>query len=230
MTILLATNNAHKRREMEGILKQLNSSWVIRQPADLGFSFDTVEDGDTFGANAMQKARALGSLIRGDVLPGVTSDHTGAQVSEMMTKAFPQQLPPILADDSGVCVHALGNRPGVFSARYGNEAGREPLTDSGRNALLLRELTGAADRGAHYVCNAVLWVDSERYTQVQATWHGTITDAPVEGGTGFGYDPLFWMEEFRCTVSQMSQNVKDRVSHRAQAVAALTAAAAVSLD
>jgi XTP/dITP diphosphohydrolase len=222
MKILLATNNQHKRIEIDGILSQLPVAWQVVQPRELGFSFDTSEDGDTFGANAMQKARALGMLIRGIQLPGVSTDSQSQTIQEIMNNSFPKGLPPVLADDSGVCVHALDNRPGVFSARYGNRPGKPPASDAERNELLLSELGDTGNRGAHYVCHGVLWLDEYNFFQAQHPWYGSITSEIVPGNTGFGYDPLFYMEEYQCTVSQMSQEVKDRVSHRAKVIASLT--------
>lgn len=222
MKILLATNNPHKRIEIDGILKQLPTTWHVIQPRELGFSFDTTEDGDTFGANALQKATALGMLIRGTQLPGVSTDTEIPKIREIMSTTFPDGLPAVLADDSGVCVHHLDNRPGVFSARYGNNPGEPAATDTERNALLLSELGDTKNRGAHYVCHGVLWLDEFTFFQAQHRWDGTITTEEVPGDTGFGYDPLFYMEEYSCTVSQMSQEVKDRVSHRAKVIASLT--------
>lgn len=230
MDVLLASNNTHKRREMEGILRQLNAQVTILQPRDVGFTFDVVEDGTTFSENAFLKARSLAMLLRGEIGPGVTTDCTGEDLAAAMRSRFPRRLPPVLADDSGICVHALENGPGVYSARYGNTPGAPSLDDEGRNALLLRDLAERTrgtdlDRSAHYVCNSVLYYDPDRYIQVQETWHGEIAQKPVYGETGFGYDPIFLIPGRGRTVAQIPQEEKDRISHRAKAVAALMRAA-----
>lgn len=225
MNILLASNNGHKRMEIEGILRQLNVSVSIVQPRDAGFSFDVEETGATFGANALLKAHALAALVRGTILPGVSIDISLDELKNRIASVFPEQMPPVLADDSGICVHSLDNRPGVYSARYGNSPDAPPLDDEGRNALLLRELAGVARRDAHYVCNAVLYYGEDRYLQVQETWTGTIAREPVYGETGFGYDPIFLIPHHNRTVAEISQEEKDRISHRAKAIAALAAAA-----
>lgn len=173
----------------------------------------------------MQKARGLGALIRGVLLEGVSSDPSPEEIAGIIRHQFPRGIPAVLADDSGICVHALDNRPGVFSARYGNPPDGPPLSDEQRNTLLLHDLQNHTDRGAHYVCNAVLWYDDQHHIQVQETWSGEITTTPVAGDTGFGYDPLVYMKEYRATVSRISQEEKDRVSHRARAMQRLVAAA-----
>lgn len=227
MKILLASNNAHKRMEIEGVIRQCNASATIVQPRDAGFSFDVVEDGTTFAENAFLKAHSLAMLLRGKKLPGVTLDCSLEELARRIDALFPDRLPPVLADDSGICVHALENRPGVYSARYGNVPGSPPLDDEGRNALLLRELAEKPDavRTAHYVCHAVLYHDPDRFIQVQETWHGEIAREPAYGETGFGYDPLFTIPGYGRTVAQISQDEKDRISHRAKAVTALLRAA-----
>ncbi|SIP96423.1 XTP/dITP diphosphohydrolase [Alkalispirochaeta americana] len=225
MHILLASNNEHKRREIDGILKHLGATVTVLQPCDLGFSFDVVEDGDTFAANALLKARGLAALIRGELLPGTSLDASLETVKEKLHALCGSQVPPVLADDSGICVHALDNRPGIYSARYGNTPDAPPLDDTGRNALLLRELEDHQDRGAHYVCNAVLLYEDDRYLQIQETWHGEIVKIPRDGKTGFGYDPVFLLPHRGETVAEISQSEKDQISHRAKALAALARAA-----
>ena len=225
MKILLASNNRHKRMEIDGILHQLSANVTVIQPGDLDFSFDVVEDGKTFADNAFLKARALAMLLRGDLLPGVSLDCSLMDLSRRIRSAFSRDLPPVLADDSGICVHALDNRPGVYSARYGNQPGQPTIDDAGRNSLLLRELLEHTSRSAHYVCNAVLYYDPDRYIQVQDTWHGEIAREPAYGDTGFGYDPVFVIPGLGKTVAQIPQEEKDRISHRAKAVATLSRAA-----
>ena len=96
----------------------------------------------------------------------------------------------MLADDSGLCVRALGGEPGVTSNRFGAGPDGRILDTPKRNALLLQKLGGATDRAAYFVCCLVLVQDEARFIAVQETVHGIITDAP-RGTNGFGYDPLF---------------------------------------
>jgi XTP/dITP diphosphohydrolase len=127
---------------------------------------------------------------------------------------------PALADDSGVCVDALGGEPGVQSARYAGE----PRSDARNNALLIERLTGVADRRAHYYCVLVLVrhaADSEPII-AEGAWHGRIVDAP-RGSGGFGYDPYFEDLETGMTGAELPLDVKNARSHRGQAMRALLA-------
>ena len=104
---------------------------------------------------------------------------------------------PALADDSGICVHALGGAPGVYSARY---AGTDPKSDTLNNEKLLQVMQGVADRRAHYYCVLVLVHHAEDPQPViaEGEWHGEIALAE-RGKGGFGYDPLFWLQQnFEC--------------------------------
>ena len=127
MTLLLATNNLHKKRELEAIHPGL----VLLLPADAGFAgWDHDETADTFQGNALGKARSLWELAKGQWA--------------------------VLADDSGICVDALGGAPGVISARWGSaEAGRA-LSDAEKNTLLLARMQGVSARNARFVCALAL--------------------------------------------------------------------------
>lgn len=130
---------------------------------------------------------------------------------------------PALADDSGLCVSALGNAPGVVSARFAALEGGE-RSDAANNALLLQKLAGVPDRRARYVAVLVL-VRSASDPQplvAEGVWHGQIAQAP-QGTHGFGYDPLFLVPETGLTVAQMPAEQKNRLSHRAQALRSLLA-------
>lgn len=225
ITVLLATNNDHKRSEMEGIVSQLNAPITFTQPKDLGFSFDAEETSDTFSGNSLIKARALAHLTRGELLPGVSCSTDPGSIPALVYQTLGTSTIPVLSDDSGICVRALDDRPGVYSARFGNEAGKPPLTDEERNDVLLDTLTDTMERDAHYVCNATLILDHERWIQVEETWHGTVLTERAPGTTGFGYDPIVWLESYQLSVAQLPQETKDRVSHRARAVQRICAAA-----
>ncbi|MDR1256134.1 MAG: RdgB/HAM1 family non-canonical purine NTP pyrophosphatase [Spirochaetaceae bacterium] len=164
----------------------------IRIPADAGLAFDPCEDGKTFLENALIKARALYRLVRA----------------------------PVIADDSGLCVDALGGGPGIRSARYGSEEGRV-LSDEQRNMLLLRELEGVSVRRARFVCAMALMLDEDRFFAVQETLEGEIADTP-RGSGGFGYDPLMYLPERGLTVAELPDGEKNALSHRGKAAKALS--------
>ncbi|MDR2788861.1 MAG: RdgB/HAM1 family non-canonical purine NTP pyrophosphatase [Candidatus Accumulibacter sp.] len=125
---------------------------------------------------------------------------------------------PALADDSGLCAHALGGAPGVHSARYAGE----PKSDRRNNEKLIADLAGKADRRAHYVC-ALAFVRHAGDPQpviAEGEWHGEIIDSP-RGEGGFGYDPYFLLPGDGMTVAELDAAEKNRRSHRAQALALL---------
>ena len=160
---------------------------AIRMPGDDGCAFEFAEDGSTFLENAMGKAYALFRTVHA----------------------------PVIADDSGLCVAALGGAPGLISARYGAQNGRN-LDAAERNAFLLERLKGVDDRAAYFVCCLVLAVEDARCYTVQETVHGIIADAP-RGRGGFGYDPLFIVPGIGKTIAELPDHEKDRISHRGRA-------------
>ncbi|WP_432723927.1 RdgB/HAM1 family non-canonical purine NTP pyrophosphatase [Jeongeupia wiesaeckerbachi] len=122
---------------------------------------------------------------------------------------------PALADDSGICVHALGGAPGVYSARFAGE----PKSDARNNEKLLAELADKTDRGAYYYAALVL-VRSEHDPQpliADGVCPGTIIAAP-RGEGGFGYDPLFLLPQYDRTVAEISADEKAAISHRGRAL------------
>ncbi|WP_137009259.1 RdgB/HAM1 family non-canonical purine NTP pyrophosphatase [Aquitalea aquatilis] len=125
---------------------------------------------------------------------------------------------PALADDSGICVEALGGKPGVLSARYAGE----PKSDERNNAKLIEKLQGKANRRAWYYCVLVLvrHADDPQPLVADGMWYGEVQDTAAGEG-GFGYDPYFYLPEFRCTVAQLAAEDKNRVSHRGKAMQAL---------
>lgn len=126
---------------------------------------------------------------------------------------------PALADDSGICVDALAGAPGIHSARYGSESGHL-LDDRGRNDLLLERMYGIEDRRCRFVCCMVLYLGNDRFFTVQETLEG-IVSLSAAGRGGFGYDPLVYIPEFGCSVAELSETQKNRISHRAKAARAL---------
>jgi len=123
---------------------------------------------------------------------------------------------PALADDSGICVAALGGSPGVYSARY---AGDNPKSDTRNNEKLLREMKGVLDRRAHYFCVLVL-VHHDCDPQpliAEGEWHGEIAQEE-RGDGGFGYDPLFWLPQLGKMSAELKAEEKAKISHRAIAL------------
>ncbi len=159
----------------------------IRMPGERGISFDCEEDGGSFLENALIKARALFRIA------GV----------------------PVMADDSGLCVAALGGQPGLLSNRFGAVNGKN-LEAPERNAYLLERMGTAKDRSAYFVCCLVLILDETRFFTAQETVHGLISDAP-RGKGGFGYDPLFIIPGTGKTIAELPDGEKDRISHRGRA-------------
>ena len=145
---------------------------------------------DTFVENALAKARHASTL-------------TGL---------------PALADDSGICVDALGGAPGVHSARYAGE----PRSDARNNAKLLEDLGTATDRRAHYYCVMVLTRHARDPQPLiaEGIWQGEILKAP-RGSGGFGYDPLFFVTEAGQTGAELAPERKNLMSHRGRALALL---------
>ena len=122
---------------------------------------------------------------------------------------------PALADDSGICAHALDGAPGVYSARY---AGVDSDT-AANNQKLIAALQGKIDRGAHYVC-ALVMINSAHDPEpliVQTRWYGQVINE-AQGDHGFGYDPHFFLPEHGKTAAQLAPLEKNRISHRGQAL------------
>lgn len=126
-----------------------------------------------------------------------------------------------LADDSGICAVALGGAPGVYSAHYANAA-HEPKNDKRNNEKLVRELSPHDDKRAYYVCVLVYLnhADDPCPTVAEGECWGEIISTP-RGDRGFGYDPHFYMPQYGCTMAEMTPEIKNSVSHRSQALAAL---------
>ncbi len=125
---------------------------------------------------------------------------------------------PALADDSGLCVRALGGAPGVISARYAGE----PKSDARNTEKLLANLAGQNDRRAHFVSVLVLCrsADDPQPIIAEGEWHGEILASP-RGAEGFGYDPLFFVPSAGQTAAELAAETKNRLSHRGQAMARL---------
>lgn len=187
MKLIIASNNQHKIREIRKILGGTFSQILSLREA--GISHETVEDGKTFLENAEKKAREIAAL-------------SGEAA---------------LADDSGICVDALGGAPGIYSARFAGEHGN----DEKNNERLLLSLGDTAQRGAHYTAAVALVLPDGRTLCAEGYLYGEIGRAP-RGTGGFGYDPLFYPEggDGR-TLAEYTEEEKNAISHRARALASL---------
>ena len=180
---VVATGNPHKLKEFARILAPLNIE--ILTPAQCGGEgIDPVEDGDTFEANAIIKATEFAKAL------GI----------------------PALADDSGICIDALGGAPGVYSARYSGEG------DDANNELVLKNLEGVPfeQRTARYVCVICCAYPDGSYFTVRGECEGKI-GFEYRGENGFGYDPLFYIDNGK-TFAEISGEEKDVMSHRGKAL------------
>ena len=183
MKLIIASNNAHKLTEMKAILAPFFDD--VQSMREAGIEHETVEDGKTFMENAVKKAREL------------------AEISGCCA----------IADDSGLCVDALGGAPGVYSARYSGVHG----DDKANNRKLLKELEGTNDRGAHYTCAiALVWPDGRLLTAEDYLYGEIAHDE--RGSNGFGYDPLFLLPEQGLRTAEISPEEKNRISHRGKAL------------
>lgn len=189
-TIVLASSNQKKLQELQAMLAEKAVTFVPQTNFNIT---DAVEDGQSFVANALIKAKHASRL-------------TGLAA---------------LADDSGLEVDSLGSAPGIYSARFANINGTGNSSDADNNALLLARLLGVpeAQRCARFRCAIVLvrTVDDPLPVICEGTWEGSIL-AVEAGGNGFGYDPLFFVPTHGCTSAQLSAVVKNSISHRAQAL------------
>ena len=194
--VIIATNNAHKADEIAHALAF--PGWEFATLAQAGIESDPAEDADSFEGNARIKARAA---------------------QEAAQKALGRSV-AVLADDSGLEVDALGGAPGVFSSRYAGEHG----DDAANNAKLLAELGDRApeERTARFVCTLVFLDEQGAETVVRGTVEGRI-GFEERGSEGFGYDPLFLPDAFsgELTLAEVSQDRKNGISHRGNALKAL---------
>lgn len=195
-------------------MSQILSQHQIVTPSDEGIDFSPVEDGTTFYENSIIKAKALYEIV-----------HC-----------------PVIADDSGICVDAIGGIPGIYSARYagpdfpkGKPDGSKISQDE-QNRFLIQQLNdriaqGNLDsshfkngpRSAHYTCAMVLYMGNDRVYAIQDTMEGAIINSIEEarGTGGFGYDPIFFLPDLGVTSAELSAEEKNKISHRGKATRTL---------
>ncbi|MBR1855163.1 MAG: XTP/dITP diphosphatase [Lachnospiraceae bacterium] len=186
--IIFATGNAGKMKEIRMILADLDAE--ILSMKDAGITVDIVEDGSSYEENALIKARAV-------------ADCEAAQGAIVM------------ADDSGLEVDYLNGEPGIYSARYLGE--ETPY--SVKNANLIKRLNGVADekRTARFVCAIAAVLPDGEELAVRAAVEGRI-GYEEKGSHGFGYDPIFYVPEFGRTTAELTEEEKNKISHRGQAL------------
>ena len=183
MKLVLASKNKKKLVEMNDILSHLGIQ--VCSEAEAGVDVEVEETGTTFEENSLLKARAV------------------MEASGL----------PAIADDSGLCVDALGGAPGVYSARYGGEG----LDDVGRYRLLLENMKGQMPRTAKFVSVITCCFPNGDVLSARGECPGTIAFAPMGEG-GFGYDPVFFLPPLKKTFAQLSPEEKNAVSHRGKAL------------
>ena len=208
-TAILASQNKNKIREISAILEKYGLRVISRD--DAGLPTDDIEEtGTTFEENSEIKARAIYDMIRSD-------------------DSFAEYLDsPVIADDSGLMVDALGGAPGVYSARYAGEG----CTYDDNNVKLLKEMSGVPsdDRGARFVTvitliypdadgvpDGAVLKDGAYVLTARGECPGHITEE-TRGGKGFGFDPLFMADGYDITFAEMEPEQKNSISHRARAL------------
>ena len=186
MKLIIASNNKHKIYEIKKILGDRFAEILSLREA--GIEHETVEDGTTFMENALKKAREI------------------AEISGC----------PALADDSGICAHALDGAPGVYSARFSGVHGN----DTDNNNLLLKMLRDKEDKTAHYTAAVALVYPDGTAITAEGYMYGTITE-DWRGDRGFGYDPIFIPDGDTRTVAELTDEEKNAISHRGKALISL---------
>lgn len=190
---------------------QLLNEHEIVIPADENIEFDPVETGTTFYENSLIKAKALYDIV-----------HC-----------------PVIADDSGICVDALGGNPGIYSARYAGPSFMKGKPDGSKisqdeqNRFIIEQTNDAiasnnlpkgeylhGPRSCHYTCAMVLYLGPDRLFVAQETFEGALIESidKAAGDGGFGYDPIVFLPEYNKTVAQITAEEKNRISHRGKAV------------
>ena len=199
----------YKNKKKE--MSQILNTHQIITPSDEGIEFDPDETGTTFYENSLIKAKALYDIVHY----------------------------PVIADDSGICVDALGGSPGIYSSRYagpgfmhGKPDGTK-ISQEEQNIFLIQQLNDAikggnlppapylnGPRSCHYTCAMVLYCGGDRLFVAQETFEGTLIDDinNQAGSGGFGYDPIVFLPQYGKTVAQISAEEKNAISHRGKAV------------
>lgn len=188
--VVIATGNAGKVREFAKAFENSDPNLEFKTQKEVGFSIDVEENGSTFQENARIKALAVAEFLKAKQIQAT-----------------------VIADDSGLEVKALGGAPGIHSARFAGEHGNSRAN----NEKLLRELAGASDRSARFVCHLCIVHANGKIDDVEGECPGKIIEE-FRGEEGFGYDPLFVANGKTQTFAEMSLEEKQALSHRGHAI------------
>ena len=193
MRILFATHNQNKLREIQEILS--NFPGTILCAKDLGMDQEVEENGTSFLENAEIKARALYKFAK--------------------AQGLLEEDDLVMADDSGLSIEALSFGPGIYSARFlGVDT---PYPEKNRRILAMMEESSSKSRMAYFTCAIVTIFADGKVLQTEARCMGEIAKEPG-GEEGFGYDPIFYLPEYRKTTAELSREEKNKVSHRGKAL------------
>lgn len=186
-------------RHKQKEMQEILPEYEVLIPADIGIDFNPDETGNTFYENSLIKARVLWNLVH----------------------------EPVIADDSGICVEALNNEPGIYTSRYAGPEymhGRpdgSKISQEEQNRYLIQQLndTKSTNRNCHYTCAMVLVMSPDRIFVAQETFEGQLIDSIEKqaGNGGFGYDPIVFLPQFNRTVAEISAEEKNKISHRGKA-------------
>ncbi len=192
---VIASTNQHKIQEIQQIIPSIDFLGL----KDFAISTQVEETGATFFENALLKAEQYHARLR-----------------TLIKSRF-----VLLSEDSGLCIDALHGKPGIFSSRYGKNSVSAEVQKSRPQwqlELILQEMQGISKRDAHFTCSTVLYFSQDNYLASQATWSGSIVNDKAAGSAGFGYDPIFFLEDRGCCSAELESHTKNKISHRAQAL------------
>lgn len=188
MKILLGTNNKHKIKEIKDILNENKIYMEILSLADFPLEvIEPVEDGNTYFENALIKAKYYYELFN----------------------------IPVIADDTGLEVLALDNRPGIFSSRYASQNGEHSSSFDNRKKIL-DEMKDKSNRSASFKC-VMVYYDGKNIIEGKGQMDGEITIKEI-GDNGFGYDSIFYIPKYKSSVATLDENTKNLISHRHNAL------------
>ena len=183
MDLIISYKNKNKINEIKKLLSSLDIN--VLSLSDINFNEEILETGSTFSQNSYIKAKTI----------------------------FDKYHMPVIADDSGLEVEALGGKPGVYSHRYAGE----DCNDTANNLKLIEELNGVLNRNANYTCDICYINKDGQVKHSTGKCYGLICNNP-KGENGFGYDPYFYIESLGKTMAELDMDEKNKISHRAKAL------------
>ena len=195
MRIIFATGNEDKIREIRRILGGISAP--VYSLKEIGLTSEAEENGATFEENALIKAQEIWDKLK-----------ASGELKYTM----------VMADDSGLCIDHMGGQPGVQSARFmGHDTGYDI-----KNQAILDAMKDVPDeeRGAAFVCSIAAISERGRVYKTRGEMRGRIAHE-IAGNGGFGYDPIFYLPEYGCTSAELTEDQKNEISHRGQAVRAM---------